>query len=212
MVKKKNIYNILIFLGTMFLIFTRFLSNRLFFQDMFAFEMVYLICTTVFFIIPNKSFDLPCIIFRITGFIRFVLLPILVYEKEDVRYFYESKVQIVMIMEMLIVHMVILSYYQSKVYRRKNQDNKRKNEEENFDIIPMRLGLTTMVIVAIGTLIFLRNPILLKNYLIFSFSEKSVSALDGSSAILFQISVFFAFIYLLSIIKKNSFSLIMLKY
>lgn len=205
MEKKKNIYNLIIFTCTMIFLIYNFISNRLFFRDMFAFEFIYLTCTAVFFLIPNKSFNLPCIILRITGFVRYVIFPVLVYHKNARQFYFEPNVRIIMIIEVLLVHVVILFYYQSRVYRKKLRLMESSNNGSGTNLIPMRLGLTTVIVSVVGLLISLQNPMLLKNYLVFSFSEKNTSGLGGGAAILFQISVFFAFIYILSLIKRNHF-------
>lgn len=205
MVKKKNVYNLIIFFTTMLIVLTNSVSNSMFFQEMFIFELVYLLCSTVFFLLPEKSFNLPCMIFRITAFIRYVILPVLVYKEGEVRYYFEFQVRMIMIIEIIMVHVIILFYYQSKLYRKKIRANEISINTSNPDIIPMRLGLMTIAVAVIGMLVLLQNPMLLTNYFVFSFSKKSVSGLSGGGAILLQISILFALIYLLTIVKKNRF-------
>lgn len=202
--KKENLLNLFILIGTAALIFAYLITNRLFYQDMAFLELFYLASSMVFLLLPGNSINLPCTIIRITGIIRYVLFPIMVYENKEMPFYFEPNVRFLMIIEILVVHFIVLFYYHSNFYY--NTELESSNDFElNTNIIPMQLGLTTVVVVALGGLILVLNPKLLMNYFVFNFSDKAASSVGGAGAILIQMTIFFAFVSILTIIQKNHF-------
>lgn len=202
--KKKNLYNLLFFLGVIIIDLWNFVNNHQFFSDMFAFELVYICCNLVFFLIPRYSFTLPCMVIRFTGLIRYVIYPIIVYKQDDSCFYFDYNIQSIMLLEIILTHIIIVCYYNSRLFK-KIKFKKSINEENDYEnkIIPMRMGVVTIAISVIGFLILARNPTLLINYFVFDFSGKSNVVIGGGSSIILQISMFFALLFVLTLIKKN---------
>lgn len=199
--KRKNLCNLLIWIITIALVVPNMITNRLFFRDMLWTELAYIVSAMLFFLIPNQSFKLPCSIIRLTGFIRYVIYPVSVYAEEASGLYFSEEVGQLMILEILIVHFTIMAYYCGSVYRKTRKQIDQRMQQDT-EIIPMQLGITALIITCIGIVIILRNPTVIMNFFAFNFSDKITTGLSGGSSIVLQITFLFAFIYLLTLIRK----------
>ena len=151
---------------------------------------------------PKKiKLSMPMIIYRLTGFVRYVALPNIMYYQK-ISYSYSSKICILMILELVAI------LIGASIFNKKNKNNivLEKKEDNKINIASkVKLGLPSVIIIAIGIVLIFNNKAFIERYLILNTERTTVIDISGGISILLSCFFLLSFIYLLKFIKNTSF-------
>lgn len=155
--------------------------------------MLYAILNLSFFFVPIAvSYALPSWIIRITGFIRYMILP---FVAEGV--VVSSEVMVIMGAELLSVYFAIYIFsYNKKIKIIEPSDNQDEN------IIDTHLGMAVFIILLSSIVVIIRNPNYILNYIYSLKSKVLVDSASGFFDIMVNVALFIIWIKLLFKIQK----------
>ena len=137
--------------------------------------------------------SLPLIVIRVTGFARYVLLPILMkHEGISLSSYYGNSIVIIMIAELIATYLGVLLF----VYK-KPLDYKYKKYIKMNSIVNQNIGLSAMIILILGSIFIMINRAYIERY--FSISASKTILSDVSGIVELVVSCFFLLIFIITL-------------
>lgn len=176
-----------------------------------ALAFIYSLITSIFFLIDESSMKLPVLIIRITSFVRYFIIPIIVIFQNSSEFIMDNNIIFIMIFELLASHITILLYYKRVKFinKKRRMDYQEKLAEEaicnnNYKNINSTkiIKISVSIIYIVGIVLLIRYPAIIKNYFSFSFTSKTYIGFNGLYSIIIDIFFFLLMVEMLIRVKR----------
>lgn len=175
------------------------MTNNLFCDSLFPLAIIFLIFNIFCcFLEDDIQWSLPIVLIRITGGIRYILIPC-VMRHEGIEFNSSNKNMIIAMcaFEMIAIYIAMIIY---KNHRKNEYDAMSGYEEEyeyNNGKTNFKLGTAAIIVLVIGGILVLRYRFYLERY--FSLSGTKAFDTDISGVIGLLVSAFFVLIYIIAL-------------
>lgn len=186
-ISKSDVLSIIIWLILLFLV--AIFNGKLPIKSSYI-VMSFLLFNTCICILPKQiKYSLPMIIYRITGLVRYIVIPIAM-SQQNIAIAYSIEMKLLMILELIGVF--IGTFIFSK---RKNIEtiSDSKSYMDNLDT-RIRLGLPSLIVMLVGIILILYNRSYIERYLIIGTSKNSIIDIYGGITVI--LACFFLLFYI----------------
>ena len=179
--------NIIAFLMWFLISIIVLINNEIFENSSEIIVMTFLLFEILISFFPKEiRRALPMIIIQITGFIRYVMIPIAI--KNEIRG-YSNRVIEIMILELAAIYFGIAIYFL--------KNNKKKISEKMLNInesVNQKIGLSSIITILLGGTFVLMNKAYIERYLSFSTNKTVINDVSGGINLL--VAVFFLIVFI----------------
>lgn len=170
------------------------MESRMFATGMMPVVIAWFIFNVLCSLFPlTIQMSLPLIVIRVTGFARYVLLPIAMKnECISLSSYYGNSIVIIMIVELIATYLGVLLF----VYK-KPLDWKYKKYIKMNSIVNQKIGLSAMIILILGSIFIMINRGYIERY--FSISASKTILSDVSGIVELVVSCFFLLIFIIAL-------------
>lgn len=178
--------------------------GNLFYPNMKSVILAYIIANLVLGIISSEvAFSLPVLVIRLTGFIRYLLISIVI-NADNINVIFSN--QWIMIIEIIGQYISIILFdihRKSKIlFNRIGKNATKKKLENNNSDINNRWGIILICVLIISSLYVISHREILMSYLTFSSNKIEINYSNGLIALL--VKAFFLIIYIKCIVFIES--------
>lgn len=198
-INKKNVINIILWLIIILL-----------FTVVFNFLPVGSYCVVISFLIFNTiisafskeiRFSMPMLIYRITGLIRYVFIPIAMHY-QNISIIYSKNMILIMCLELFAILFGVI------LFCKKNSNIINSNfENDSLSILnssSLKLGLPSTIIMIIGLILVFYNRSFIERYLVLGSDKATIVDVSGGISILLSCFFLLFFVGMIKFIKNNS--------
>lgn len=173
------------------------------YMNIFVDDSIYLVLSFLLFNIVLSFFSkeisqsIPVIILKITGTIRYIILPILM-RIEGKYYDFSTEINWIMIFELIGILIGISIFY---IRQRRNSFEFCKDRVGKIN--SLKFGLSILLVLGAGSLLILKDKSVALNFLNFSSNKLLILNENGAISLILSTFFFIMFVFLLDVVKNK---------